>query len=71
MPASGRPILPGKEKTAGQARWSLLSSAFQVGVLIAIQRNRKGMRQEDLARAIGRKQTEISALERGARLGSR
>ncbi len=36
--------------------------------MIAIQRNRKGMRQEDLASAIGRKQTDISVIERGGRL---
>jgi ribosome-binding protein aMBF1 (putative translation factor) len=66
--AKGRPILPSKQKTARQARSTLLSGAFQVGVLIAIQRNRKGMRQEDLAEAIGRKQPDISGLERGARL---
>lgn len=62
------PILPGRAKTAAQARSSLSNSAFQVGVLIAIQRNRKGMRQEDLAKAIGRKQPDISVLERGGRL---
>jgi len=62
------PILPRKDITASQARAALANSAFQVGVLLAIQRNRVGMRQEDLGAEIGRTQSEISTLERGGRL---
>lgn len=45
----------------------MANAAFQVGVLLAIQRNRWGMRQNDLADQVGCAQTDISALERGAR----
>jgi hypothetical protein len=61
------PILPRKDRTASEARSALGNSAFQIGVLLAIQRNRWGMRQEDLAAEISCKQGDISALERGAR----
>jgi DNA-binding XRE family transcriptional regulator len=59
-------ILPRKDKTAAQARSSLENSAFQVGVLLAVQRNRWNKRQEDLAAEVGCPQTAISALERGS-----
>lgn len=61
------PILPRKDKTAAQARAALENTAFQVGVLLAIQRNRWGKRQEDLASEVGCTQSDISALERGAK----
>jgi transcriptional regulator with XRE-family HTH domain len=59
------PILPRKDSTAANARAALSNTAYQVGVLLAIQRNRVGLRQEDLADQIGRTQSDISALERG------
>lgn len=65
--ASRGPILPRKDRTASEARSALGNCAFQIGVLLSIQRNRWGLRQEDLAAEIGRKQGDISALERGAR----
>jgi ribosome-binding protein aMBF1 (putative translation factor) len=63
------PILPRKDSTAANARAALSNTAYQVGVLLAIQRNRVGLRQEDLADQIGRTQSDISALERGEGLG--
>jgi ribosome-binding protein aMBF1 (putative translation factor) len=59
------PILPRKDKTAAQARAALENTAFQVGVLLAIKRNRWGGRQEDLAAELGCSQTDISAIQRG------
>ena len=61
------PILPRKDRTASEARSALGNCAFQIGVLLSIQRNRWGLRQEDLAAEIGGKQGDISALERGDR----
>jgi ribosome-binding protein aMBF1 (putative translation factor) len=62
------PILPRRAQTASQARSALENSAYQVGVLLAIQRNRKRLRQEDLAAEIKRTSSDISTLERGRRL---
>lgn len=59
------PILPRKDSTAANARAALSNTAYQVGVLLAIQRNRVDLRQEDLGDQIGRTQSDISALERG------
>ncbi len=61
------PMLPRKNRTAAQARKSLRNSAFQVGVFLAIERNRCGMRQEDLAAAVGCSQGDISDIEQGYR----
>jgi ribosome-binding protein aMBF1 (putative translation factor) len=61
------PILPRKDRTASEARSALGNCAFQIGVLLSIQRNRWGLRQEDLAAEVGRNQGDISAIERGAR----
>lgn len=59
------PILPQRAKTARQARSALANTAFQVGVLLSIQRNRLGKRQGDLAAEIRCAQPDISRLERG------
>jgi ribosome-binding protein aMBF1 (putative translation factor) len=59
------PILPRKDRTAAQARSAIENAAYQVGVLIAIQRNRWDLRQEDLADEVGCGQGDISAIERG------
>jgi transcriptional regulator with XRE-family HTH domain len=58
-------MLPRRVGTAAQARAALGNAVFQVGVMLAIQRNRWRKTQEELAAEIGCSQTDISAIELG------
>lgn len=64
------PILPRKDTALLRARQSLESVAFQIGVIVAVQRNRWQLTQYELASAIGIKQTDVSAIENGRPPGS-
>ncbi len=59
------PMLPRKNTAQAQLKNALAVAAFQAGLLVAIQRNRHGLRQEDLASQVGLKQEDISAIENG------
>lgn len=59
------PILPRKSTALKRSRGSLESIAFQIGVLVAVERNRQRLTQYELATAIGVDQTDISHVENG------
>lgn len=42
--------------------------AFQIGTIVSVERNRRGMTQGQLAQAVGIKQIDVSTLENGERL---
>ena len=63
--ASRGPNLPQRARTARQAKSALANTAFQVGILLAIQRNRSGKLQGDLAAELRCAQPDISRIERG------
>jgi len=64
------PILPRKDTALLRARQSLESVAFQIGVIVAIQRNRWQLTQYELADAVGLAQIDVSNIENGRPLGS-
>jgi len=51
-----------------RSRQSLEGVAHQIGVMVAIERNRRRLTQNELARAVGINQVDVSALENGERL---
>jgi len=59
--------LPGKEKTNRKTREAIESAAFQIGLIIAIERNRAGLNQTELAEKVGKgaTQSNITRIERG------
>jgi transcriptional regulator with XRE-family HTH domain len=46
----------------------LASAAAQIGVAVAVERNRKGQTQEQVGQAVGLSQLDISNIETGKRL---
>ena len=58
-------MLPRKDTARAQSNASLRGVAYQIGVLIAIERNRLGLTQEQLGTAIGVHQVAISNVENG------
>jgi ribosome-binding protein aMBF1 (putative translation factor) len=62
------PILPRKATALARSRESLKSVAFQIGTLVAVERNRWRMTQQDLADKVGIRQIDVSTLENGERL---
>ena len=65
------PRLTRKATAAKRSRESLASVAYQVGLLVAIQRNRWKLNQTDLAKRIGVEQIDISSVENGRPAGKR
>ena len=59
------PTLPRKDTGLLRSRQGLESVAFQIGVLVAIQRNRSRLTQYELAQEIGVDQTDVSNVENG------
>ena len=58
-------MLPRKATGLRRSRESLEGVAFQIGVLLAIERNRRRLTQWDLAEEVGMEQIDISRLENG------
>lgn len=63
------PILPRKSTALARAKAGLEAEAFQIGTILAVERNRKGMTQDQLASKVGIDQVDISALENGSPAG--
>jgi|tagenome__1003787_1003787.scaffolds.fasta_scaffold20684483_3 hypothetical protein len=61
------PILPRKDTALARARQGLESTAFQIGVIVAIQRNRWVLTQDELADEVGIDQIDVSHIENGRR----
>ena len=61
-------MLPRKLTALARSRGALESVAFQIGVIVAVERNRRRMTQQEVADAAGAKQVDVSALENGERL---
>jgi DNA-binding XRE family transcriptional regulator len=59
------PILPREGTVQANLKNALGGGAFQAGLLVSVERNRNGLRQEDLAGVVGIDQTDISAIENG------
>src|SRR5258707_314822 len=59
------PILPRKKTARARLTESFRGVAFQVGVLVAVERNRLGLTQAQLAKHAGTLQSTISDLENG------
>ena len=60
-------MLPRKSTAMARHRASLESAAFQVGVIVAVERNRQRLTQTDLATRVGVDQIDISNIENGQR----
>lgn len=59
------PRLPRRDTFSRRIRESLEGVAYQIGVLVAVQRNRCGYTQWELADAVGIEQIQVSRLENG------
>ena len=59
------PRLPRKATALRRAHETIEVVAYQIGVLLAIQRNRNKLTQEDLAAEVGVDQIDVSRLENG------
>jgi hypothetical protein len=59
--------LPRKGGTSKKTREALESAAFQIGLVLALERNRQGLNQTELANRVGwsADQNHISRIERG------
>ena len=62
---SERPNIPRKSTTLRSTRRSLANVADQIGVLVAIERNRQGLTQWELAVAADIGQNDVSHIETG------
>lgn len=59
-------MLPRKDTGVARSRGVLESAAYQIGVLVAVERNRWKMTQGEVAQTVGGiKQEDVSALENG------
>jgi Helix-turn-helix domain len=56
---------PRKANVIKHSKELLGAAAFQIGVLVAVERNRCGLRQSDLGQAVGIDQVAISQIENG------
>lgn len=63
------PRLPRKATFSRRIRESLEGVAYQIGVLLAVQRNRLDWTQWDLAAELGIEQIDISRIENGEPTG--
>jgi ribosome-binding protein aMBF1 (putative translation factor) len=62
------PRLPRKRTALARSRGALESIAFQIGTLVAVERNRSRLTQQELADRVDIRQIDISTLENGERL---
>ncbi|HEY2715859.1 MAG TPA: helix-turn-helix domain-containing protein [Solirubrobacterales bacterium] len=62
------PMLPRKSTALARSRGTLQSVAFQIGTIVAVERNRRRMTQDQLAQSVGARQIDVSTLENGERL---
>ncbi len=62
--------LPRKATTIKKSTEGLAGVAYQIGVLLAIERNRKEWSQGDLGTAVGVDQVDVSNVENGFPIGS-
>lgn len=63
------PMLPRKSTSLRHSKTSLEGVAYQVGVMLAVERNRWRLTQSDLAAAVGIDQVDVSSLENGRPTG--
>lgn len=61
-------MLPRKRTALVRSRGTLESVAFQIGTLVAVERNRHRMTQQELADAVGIRQIDVSSIENGERV---
>jgi DNA-binding XRE family transcriptional regulator len=59
------PMLPRKQTALARSKGTLESAAFQVGTIVAVERNRQRRTQGDLAAKVGLNQVDVSAIENG------
>jgi DNA-binding XRE family transcriptional regulator len=59
------PMLPRKATAQARIRGSLESVAFQIGTMLAVERNRNRWTQGELAARVGLNQIDISSIENG------
>lgn len=59
------PILPRKATGIARSDESFRSVAFQIGTLVAIERNRVGWTQDETASRVGLEQVDVSRVENG------
>ena len=64
MPPQG-PMLPRKATAVRRSKELLGVAAFQIGVLVAVERNRCRLTQSDLGQDVGIDQVAISQIENG------
>ena len=58
-------MLPRKQTALARSKGTLESAAFQVGTIVAVERNRQRRTQGELALKVGLNQIDISAIENG------
>jgi ribosome-binding protein aMBF1 (putative translation factor) len=58
-------MLPRKSTALARSRGALKSVAFQIGTIVAVERNRKRMTQQELADAVKIRQVDVSSIENG------
>jgi transcriptional regulator with XRE-family HTH domain len=61
-------MLPRKTTALARSRGALESVAFQIGTIVAVERNRRRMTQQELSEAVGIRQIDVSSVENGERL---
>jgi transcriptional regulator with XRE-family HTH domain len=61
-------MLPRKSTALARSRGALESVAFQIGTIVAVERNRKRMTQQELSEAVGIRQIDVSSIENGDRV---
>jgi transcriptional regulator with XRE-family HTH domain len=61
-------MMPRKTTALARSRGALESVAFQIGTIVAVERNRRKMTQQELAEAVGIRQIDVSSIENGERV---
>ena len=59
------PMLPRKRTALARSRGTLEAAAFQIGTIVAVERNRNRLTQGELATKVGLNQIDISSIENG------
>src|SRR5215211_5351066 len=59
------PFLPRKDTAISRSKEALYSAAWQIGIVVAIQRVRSDLIQDELAVKLGADQVHISQIETG------
>lgn len=63
------PFLPRKDTAISRSKDALYAAAWQIGIVVAIQRVRWDLTQEELAGVLGADQIHISQIETGKPTG--